>query len=1061
MEIGVFILVFVGVMIAVYGLYLVFFAEKVNLPSFPARGEKIPRRLQQAAANEQKTTALQEKADALQSEMENLKSQSAELIKERDSARQKEEQVKSELGRRQDWVDKSEEMLNKVKAENLELKKKFIAKEEQVKTEFSGKVDQDRKIRELGEQIKSLDEETKKKAEQVEIMKHQIEKYTTQSKEDAQNLSELKKKDAISEWVPKSEFNKLNEEYTELENELEEKNQKIKHLIDEIVSLKMQFQTRKAVSLEEQLPPSDFEVYRPGQKPVAPKEEPQKPVAAEGGTPQPPLAAGVDAEGGTPQPPLAAGAPAEGGTPAHPIVPGVTPAELPVEVKAEEKLTVEEKPEPEKKKAKPEAPAPKKELPTPPIELKRLRNIGIVAHIDAGKTTLSERILFYTGKSHKIGEVHDGAAQMDWMKQEQERGITITAAATTCLWNDCQINIIDTPGHVDFTVEVERSLRVLDGVVTVFCAVGGVEPQSETVWRQANKYNVPRIAFVNKMDRVGADFFGVLKSIEEELEANAVALVIPVGSEDKFRGVIDLLEMKAYIYDEESQGRKFSTEDIPQDYQEAASEYRHILLERAASFNDALTKKFLEAPLSITKEELIPVIRQATLANKLVPVLCGAAFKNKGVQKLLDAVTLYLPSPEDMVEVEGHDPQEPDKKIKRRADYKEPLAALAFKIQADLHMGKLVFVRVYSGVLETGSYVLNVRQDKKERVGRLVRMHANQRENIDYAFAGDIVAVIGLSDTVTGDTLSDLDNPVVLEAMQFPVPVLSLSITPKSRADQDKLGKGLSRLAEEDPTFIVVSDPDTKETILTGMGELHLEIIVDRLKEEFGVTAVVGAPKVAYRETILKSASAEGKYIRQTGGRGQYGHVVLEVSPMESGKGFEFVDSIKGGAIPQSFIPAVEKGIIEALQKGAYCGFPIVDVRVKLVDGSFHEVDSSELAFRIAGSIGFKEAFLHAEPVVLEPNMSLEVSTPEESLNSIIGYICSRRGKILNIGAKGKQKIISAEVPLGEMFGYASDVRSLSSGRANASMEFSRYLQAPKDIAQKLLEEKKAKEEKK
>jgi elongation factor G len=1029
MEIVVFVLIFLGVMIAVYGIYVVFFADRITASSFAPKAEKLPRRLQQAAAAEQKGAALQGKVSALQSELENLKSQNTVLIQERDLARQKEEKIKSELDRRQEWVDKSEEMLNKVKAESLELKKKFIAKEEEIKKGFSGKVDQDRKIREFNDQIASLDGEIKKKAEQIEIMKHQIEKHVTQSKGDAQKLAEFKKKDEISEWVPKTEFNKLNEEYTKIEEELEEKDRKIKHLIDEIASLKIQFKTQQAVSLEEQLPSADFEVVKPEEKPaVPPKEEPQKPSGAA----KPPVEAGPKEE---------------------------KPA-------AEEKPPAEEKPaaqaqaEPEKEKAKPE-PAAKKALPTPQTELKRIRNIGIVAHIDAGKTTLTERILFYTGKSYKIGEVHDGSAQMDWMKQEQARGITITAAATTCLWSDCQINIIDTPGHVDFTVEVERSLRVLDGVVTVFCAVGGVEPQSETVWRQSNKYNVPKIAFVNKMDRVGADFFAVLKSIEEELEANAVPLVIPIGSEDKFRGVIDLLEMKANIYDEESQGRKFTTEDIPQDYRESADKYRHILLEKVASFNDALTKKFLEAPNSITKEELIPVIREATLGNKLVPVLCGAAFKNKGVQGLLDAVTLYLPSPEDVVEVEGHDPDEPEKKIARKADYKEPLVALAFKIQADPHMGKLVFVRVYSGVLETGSYVLNVRKDKKERVGRIVRMHANQRENIDYAFAGDIVAVIGLAETVTGDTLSDLDSPVVLEAMQFPVPVLSLSIAPKSRADQDKLGKGLARLSEEDPTFIVESDPETKETILTGMGELHLEIIVDRLKEEFGVTAVVGAPKVAYRETMSKSASAEGKYIRQTGGRGQYGHVVVEVSPMDAGGGFEFVDSIKGGAIPQSFIPAVEKGIIEAMKKGVYCGYPIVDVKVNLVDGSFHEVDSSELAFRIAGSIGFKEAFLHGEPVVLEPNMSLEVSTPEESLNAIIGYICSRRGKIINIGAKGKLKIISAEVPLGEMSGYASDIRSLSSGRANASMEFSRYLQAPKDIVQKLIEEKKTKEEKK
>ena len=1020
MEIVVFVLIFLGVMIAVYGLYMVFFADRVTLPSFPAKGQKIPKRLQQVADIEQKSTALQDKMSALQSELENLKNQNMVLIQERDLARQDEERLRTELERRQEWVDKSEEMLNKAKAENLELKKKFIAKEEEIKTEFTGKVDQDRKIQELNDQIASLDAEIKKKAEQIEIMKHQIEKYTAQSKEDAQKLAELKKKDEISEWVPKADFNKLNEEYTELENDLEEKDQKIKHLIDEITSLKMQFKTQQSVSLEDQLPVAEPPAEAPTKK--------EEPVAEK---------------------------PAEEKKPAEETKP--VEEQQPT---AEAKPVAEEKPEPAKEKPKPE-PAAKKVLPTPKIELKSLRNIGIVAHIDAGKTTLTERILFYTGKSYKIGEVHDGSAQMDWMKQEQERGITITAAATTCQWSDCQINIIDTPGHVDFTVEVERSLRVLDGVITVFCAVGGVEPQSETVWRQSNKYNVPKIAFINKMDRVGADFFGVLKSIEEELEANAVALVIPIGSEDKFNGVIDLLEMKAYIYDEESQGKKFTTQDIPQELRESADKYHHILLEKVVPFNDALTKKFLEAPDSITKEELIPVIRQATLANKLVPVLCGAAFKNKGVQRLLDAVTLYLPSPEDVAGVEGHDPDDPEKKIERKADYKEPLVALAFKIQADPHMGKLVFVRVYSGILETGSYVLNVRKDKKERIGRIVRLHANQRENIDYAFAGDIVAVIGLADTVTGDTLSDLDSPVILEAMQFPVPVLSLSIAPKSRSDQDKLGKGLARLAEEDPTFIVESDPDTKETILTGMGELHLEIIVDRLKEEFGVTAVVGAPKVAYRETILKGANAEGKYIRQTGGRGQYGHVVLEVSPMEPGGGFEFIDSIKGGAIPQSFIPAVEKGIIEAMKKGAYCGYPVVDVKVNLVDGSFHEVDSSELAFRIAGSIGFKEAFLHGEPIILEPNMSLEVSTPEESLNAIIGYICSRRGKIMNIGAKGKLKIISAEVPLGEMSGYASDIRSLSSGRANASMEFSRYLQAPKDIVQKLIEEKQAKEEKK
>ncbi|PIP20695.1 MAG: elongation factor G [Candidatus Omnitrophica bacterium CG23_combo_of_CG06-09_8_20_14_all_40_11] len=699
--------------------------------------------------------------------------------------------------------------------------------------------------------------------------------------------------------------------------------------------------------------------------------------------------------------------------------------------------------------------------PSPQFSLEKTRNIGIMAHIDAGKTTLTERILFYTGKSYKIGEVHDGKAQMDWMKQEKERGITITAAATTCFWKDHRINIIDTPGHVDFTVEVERSLRVLDGAVAVFCAVGGVEPQSETVWRQSNKYNVPKLAFINKMDRVGADFFAVLKGIEEDLGGNAIPLELPIGVEADFRGIIDLIEMKAYIYEEESQGKDFRIEDIPQEYKELADKYRHILVEKTAAFDDSLMKKFLESPGSITNEELMQVIRKGTVANKMVPVLCGAAFKNKGVQKLLDAINLYLPSPIELPPVEGHDPKNTQTLITRRPDANEPFTALAFKVQADPHMGKLVYLRVYSGVLETGTYVLNVRKDKKERIGRILQMHANQRQNIDNAFAGDIVAAIGLEHTITGDTLCDPDNPILLEAIEFPAPVVSLSIVPKSRGDQDKLAKGLRKLTEEDPTFIVETDQETKETILTGMGELHLEIIVDRLKEEFGVEVIVGQPKVAYRETILKSAEAEGKYIKQSGGRGQYGHVVMEISPRAPGEGFEFIDSIKGGAIPKSFIPAVEKGIVEAMQKGAYAGYPVADVKVNLIDGSFHEVDSSELAFRMAAILGFKQAFKQAEPVLLEPYMSLEVVTPEEYLNAIVGYICSCRGKILVIDTKGKQKIISAEAPLSEMFGYTTNFRSLSSGRATASMEFAKYMQVPAEIAQKIIAEKEEKKSQK
>ncbi|MFH0856188.1 MAG: elongation factor G [Candidatus Omnitrophota bacterium] len=698
--------------------------------------------------------------------------------------------------------------------------------------------------------------------------------------------------------------------------------------------------------------------------------------------------------------------------------------------------------------------------PKPKYSLEKTRNIGIMAHIDAGKTTTTERILFYTGKSHKIGEVHEGAAVMDWMKQEQERGITITSAATTCFWKDYRINIIDTPGHIDFTVEVERSLRVLDGAVAVFCAVGGIEPQSETVWHQSNKYNVPKIGFVNKMDRTGADFFAVLKGIDQDLGGNAIPIEIPIGAEENFKGVIDLIEMKAYFYDDQTQGKEYRIEEIPEDYLEQAKKYRHIMVEKAAGFDEALTKKYLESGEGeISSQELTGAIRKGTVANKAVPLLCGAAFKNKGIQKLLDAVNMYLPSPLDLPAINGHDPDNKEKEILRHPDINEPFTGLAFKVQSDPHMGKLVYVRVYSGFLSTGSYVLNSTKNKKERVARIVQMHANLRENIEYAFAGDIVAVVGLGDTITGDTLCDPDNPALLEAIKFPAPVVSLSIAPKSRADQDKLAKGLAKLTEEDPTFMVNTDDETKEVVLTGMGELHLEIVVDRLRTEFGVEAVVGQPKVAYRETILEESEGEGKYIKQSGGRGQYGHVLLRLAPAGPGEGFEFIDGIKGGSIPRSFIPSVEKGVIEAMQNGVYVGFPVVDVKVELYDGSFHEVDSSELAFKMAGIFGFKEAFMKAKPVLLEPYMSLEVATIEEYANACIGYICSRRGKILNAEPKGKQKIISAEVPLSEMFGYTSAFRSLSSGRANATMEFSKYLPVPQEITQKLIEEKQKQKE--
>ena len=1011
------IVILVGVALMAYALYSVF---------VPQGEERIKRTQYKSASDveQQETQRLKDGIKSLQEQLQQQQTSYRALEAELNAAKQKEAQLEDDLSRRQDWVSKSDEVLNKIKAENLEMKNKFMAKEKDVQDGFAKKIDFERRIRDLEIEITGLEQDGKEKAEQIEVQKHQLERAYKEIKAQQEAVAGYQKKEKISEWVPKTEFAKLNEEYTELENELGQAEVKLKVFAQEIVRLKGQLSAQAA-----------------SEKPIAVVEDlaAAEPIAETAVPVEPPPA----------EPP-----------PAEPIAALEPPGQLPeTEPIAQAEAVPEEKPAEEVMPAA--EPAEEEARPLPAIDLAKVRNIGIMAHIDAGKTTITERILFYTGRSHKIGEVHDGRAVMDWMKQEQERGITITAAATTCFWNEHRITVIDTPGHVDFTAEVERSLRVLDGAVAVFCAVGGVEPQSETVWRQSNKYNVPKIAFVNKMDRVGADFFGILKSIEEILEASVVPLVIPVGAESNFQGVIDLLEMKAYMYDEESQGRNFRVEDIPAEYRESAQKYRHIMLEKATAFNGELMRKFMESESSLTNAEIVQAIRAGTIANKMVPLLCGSAFKNKGVQKLLDAITLYLPSPLDLPAVEGKDLDDSQNVIQCRPDTNESFAALAFKVQADPHMGKLVYIRIYSGFLDTGSYVLNATKNKKERVGRIVRMHANQRENVDYAFAGDIVAVIGLGNTVTGDTLCDLKHPLLLESIQFPVPVVSLSISPKSRADQDKLGRALGRLAEEDPTFMVTSDEHTKETVLVGMGELHLEIIVDRLKTEFGVEAIVGQPKVAFRETVLQSATAEGKYIRQTGGRGQYGHVVLEVAPAAAGEGFKFIDSIKGGAIPQSFIPAVEKGIKEAMQKGVLAGFPVVDVEADLVDGSFHEVDSSEMAFKIAASIGFKEAFMKAEPILLEPYMSLEVNTPEEYMNSIVGYVCSRRGKIMNVDSKGKQKIISAEVPLSEMFGYTTDIRSLSSGRANASMEFNKYLRVPSEITEKIIAEKKEKDKEK
>ncbi len=691
-----------------------------------------------------------------------------------------------------------------------------------------------------------------------------------------------------------------------------------------------------------------------------------------------------------------------------------------------------------------------------PIE--RYRNIGISAHIDAGKTTTTERVLFYTGVSHKIGEVHDGAATMDWMEQEQERGITITSAATTCFWKgmdnnypEHRINIIDTPGHVDFTIEVERSMRVLDGACMVYCAVGGVQPQSETVWRQANKYKVPRLAFVNKMDRSGANFFKVYDQMKSRLKANPVLIQIPIGAEDKFEGVVDLIRMKAIYWDEASQGMKFDLRDIPAELAESAKEWREKMLESAAEASEELMNKYLEEG-DLSEADIKKGLRTRTIASEIVPMMCGSAFKNKGVQAMLDAVIEYMPAPTDVKPVEGE--LENGEMGVRKANDDEPFAGLAFKIMTDPYVGQLIFFRVYSGTVKTGDTIYNPVKGKKERLGRILQMHANQREEIKEVCAGDIAAAVGLKEATTGDTLCDLNNTIILERMVFPEPVIHVAVEPKTKADQEKMGLALNRLAQEDPSFRVRTDEETNQTIISGMGELHLEILVDRMRREFGVEANVGAPQVAYREAIRKSAEVEGKFVKQSGGRGQYGHVWIKMEPNETGKGFEFVDAIKGGTVPREFIPAVEKGLRETLPNGVLAGFPVVDVKVTLFDGSYHDVDSNENAFKMAASMAFKDGMRKASPVLLEPMMAVEVETPEDYMGDVMGDLNRRRGIIQGMEDMPTGKIVKVEVPLAEMFGYSTDLRSMSQGRATYSMEFKHYSEAPKNVAEAVMNKK-------
>ena len=682
--------------------------------------------------------------------------------------------------------------------------------------------------------------------------------------------------------------------------------------------------------------------------------------------------------------------------------------------------------------------------------IEKVRNIGIMAHIDAGKTTTTERILFYTGKLHRLGEVHDGAAAMDWMEQEKERGITITSAATTCFWNNHQINIIDTPGHVDFTVEVERSLRVLDGAVALFCAVGGVEPQSETVWRQADKYKVPRIAFVNKMDRTGADFYNVLQMMKDRLSANAIPINLPIGEGDMFSGVIDLISFKARMYHEETFGATFDELEIPKDLIEVANKYRTEMLEAVSDVDDTLLEKYLDGK-DISEDEIKDVLRRATIELKIIPVLCGSAFKNKGIQKLLDSVIDFLPSPVDFKEIEAHHVGINDN-IVRKIDENEKFTALAFKIMNDPYVGKLTFFRVYSGTLKAGSYIYNAVSEKKERISRLLQMHANHREEIEEVRAGDIAAAVGLKHTKTGDTLCTDNEPVLLEKIVFPEPVIQIAIEPKTKADQDKLSESLVKLADEDPTFQVKVDEETGQTLISGMGELHLEILVDRMKREFKVEANVGKPQVAYRESITQSVNAEGKFVKQSGGRGKYGHVWVELSPNEPGKGYEFTNAIVGGSVPKEYIPAVSAGIQEAMRNGVIAGFPVVDVKAKIYDGSYHDVDSDEISFKVAGSLAFKEGAKKAKPVLLEPIMDVEVVTPEEYLGDVMGDLNSRRGKIEGFSARKDAQVITAVVPLSEMFGYATILRSMTQGRAIYTMQFAHYSEVPKSLADEIAE---------
>jgi elongation factor G len=1041
--------------------------------------------LQKIDSLEDKVKDLRNQRHQLQSnqkDRDRLKRENLSLKEEIDKIKSENKKFRQKVERNQKWLKNQEAMIKKEQKPKINLEEKIKEKDKRLEEEFSKKVKAQKKLdqaekrnNELQEKIKKNDQKIKELNMDLDSEKQKLKNKAELAQKHANRVAKMREEQKQSGWVSKDEHAELKGKYDELLEKLDLKEKEINLKDEKIVSLdkeriKLLHQLREEGAAEDESEIRNLNIKKEGGEKTETqnaksekdkeesKEEKVKEETAEKKEEKEKKEETVDTET---EKDIEAAKDAE------------KKGEESKEKKGQEEKDKSEiqntkyekgekseirnaKSEKEKEKQKKE----EQEKPQRKYQLDKIRNIGIMAHIDAGKTTLTERILFYTGRSHKIGEVHDGAAVMDWMKQEQERGITITSAATTCNWRKERINIIDTPGHVDFTAEVERSLRVLDGAVSVFCAVGGVEPQAEKVWHLSEKFKVPKLAFINKMDRMGANFSNVISQMKKQLGAKPILLQIPIGKEDSFKGEIDLIKMRACYYQDELKKENFEVKDIPDELKKEAKEARMHLLEDVASDNNKLMDKYLKSPDSIEESELKQAIRESVLACRLVPVFCGTALKNKGVQALLDGIVDYLPSPANLPPVEGVLPGDKEARAERKISDDEPFAALAFKVQTDKHIGKLVYIRVYSGVLKQGTYIYNVTKSKKERVSRILQMHANQREARQAVFTGDIAALVGLGDTLTGDTLTNLEDPIILESIEFSEPVVSISVKPQSRSDQDKLSKALAKFSNEDPTFKASSNRETSETILSGMGELHLDIIVNRLKEEFGVEVEVGEPKVAYRETISSETKQEYKHVKQSGGRGQYAHVVLGLSPNEKGKGFDFTNSIKGGAIPAGFIPAVEKGIVEALSEGVYAGYPVIDVKVNLADGSFHEVDSSEMAFKIAARQCFKKAFMNCKPSLLEPIMDLEVITPEEYVSNIVSYISSKRGNVLGIEPKGKQKMVQSEVPLSEMFGYVTDLRSLTNGRSNCSMQLKKYAPVPEKIARKIIEEKNNQKEK-